>query len=64
MRALVLPLSHQRLEKLPTDQTLVPAPGLVRVFVPLQRLLEGKASPALRAEEGLLAGVDSLVSFE
>ena len=32
----VLPLSHQGLEELPADQTLVLAPRLVRLLVPLQ----------------------------
>lgn len=62
--ALVLLLSHKRLEELSTDQTLVLAPGFVRVLVPLQRLFEGEPPSALRTHEGLLASVDALVSFE
>lgn len=62
--ALVLLLSHQGLEELTTDQTLVLAPGFVRLLVPLQRLFEGEPPSALRTQEGLLARVDALVSFE
>lgn len=63
MGASVLPLSHQGLEELPADQTLVLAPRLVRLLVPLQRLLEGEPPSALRAQEGLLTRVDALVGF-
>lgn len=61
---LVLPLSHQGLEELSADQALVLAPRLVRLLVPLQRLFKGEPLSTLRAQEGLLACVDALVSFE
>ena len=47
VRALVVSVGRQGLEALATDQTIVLASVLVRVFVPLQRLFEGEAAPAL-----------------
>lgn len=62
--AAVLFQSQEGLEEPSTDQAVVVAARRVRQLVPLQRLFEGEPAAALRTEEGLLARVDALVSFE